>query len=387
MEDKSKQTGESGQTAEQSPTANVAGSSAAPRVTAEVVAAPVVVARRGSGLVAWLALLVALAGLALAGWIFRGMQQDRGLPAALSALQTAASSDRRSLQNMQQQNSALEAALQAGVERQLAQMRAQQADQLRSLEAALQTQRQQLQELGNSDRNDWALAEAEYLLRLAQQRLIMAGDVRSAVSMLQNADAIAKKLDDSTLHALRAAIAADIAQLRAVPAVDTEGVWLRIQALTGTIDKLLLFELPQAQVAESQVATTNDWQQRLQHGLAAALNRLSNYVVIRRRDATYQALLDPQWERLVRQNLRMLLEQSQTALLSGNAELYQLSLANTRHWLAEFFAFNEAAVRAADEELALLQEQAVAPVYPDLAASLVAVKAALAERRRAAGGN
>ena len=48
--------------------------------------------------------------------------------------------------------------------------------------------------------------------------------------------------------------------------------------------------------------------------------KLSDYIVIRRRDVPMQALMDPQWEGLVRQNLRMLLEQAQVALLSGKPD-------------------------------------------------------------------
>ena len=66
-------------------------------------------------------------------------------------------------------------------------------------------------------------------------------------------------------------------------------------------------------------------------GYEAALAKLSDYIIIRRRDEPIQALMDPQWEGLVRQNLRMLLEQAQIALLSGNQLLYRDSLERAQH--------------------------------------------------------
>jgi uroporphyrin-3 C-methyltransferase len=82
----------------------------------------------------------------------------------------------------------------------------------------------------------------------------------------------------------------------------------------------------------------------------------------------------------------MLLEQSQSALLSGNNDLYQQSLVNTRRWLAEFFAFDETPVAALDQELAALLAVDVSRDYPGISDSLSAVKMALNARHAAQDG-
>jgi uroporphyrin-3 C-methyltransferase len=203
---------------------------------------------------------------------------------------------------------------------------------------------------------------------------------------LSSADAIVAELDDPDLHTLRAAIASDAAVLRAIPEVDIEGIWLRLRALGGRVDALLLFELPEREAPAVEVPADADWQQRLGHGFRSAMERLTSYIVIKRRETAFQPLMDPQWERLVRQNLRMLLEQSQSALLSGNNDLYQQSLVNTRRWLAEFFAFDETPVAALDQELAALLAVDVSRDYPGISESLAAVKMALNARHAAQGG-
>ena len=48
----------------------------------------------------------------------------------------------------------------------------------------------------------------------------------------------------------------------------------------------------------------------------------------------------------MRQNLRMLLEQAQVALLSGNQTLYADSLGRAQHWVDQFMESDEAAARA-----------------------------------------
>ena len=96
--------------------------------------------------------------------------------------------------------------------------------------------------------------------------------------------------------------------------------------------------------------------------------------------------MDPQWEGLVRQNLRMLLEQAQVALLSGNQTLFRESLARANHWVAEFFDADEAAARALSQEILALQGKNISVEMPDISRSLAAVDVALERRMQRAGG-
>jgi len=137
-------------------------------------------------------------------------------------------------------------------------------------------------------------------------------------------------------------------------------------------------------VAESG-AVEDDWQVRLERGYEQAARKLSDYIVIRRRDVPMQALMDPQWEGLVRQNLRMLLEQAQVALLSGNQTLYVESLQRSQHWVAQFFDTDETAARAMSRELAQLESRTVQVVMPDLTRSLQALDASVKKRLQQGG--
>ena len=98
-----------------------------------------------------------------------------------------------------------------------------------------------------------------------------------------------------------------------------------------------------------------------------------------------QTLMDPQWEGLVRQNLRMLLEQAQVALLSGNQTLYAESLQRANHWVAEFFESDESAARAMASEIDQLADLRIAVEMPDISRSLSALDDAI-ERRLEQGG-
>lgn len=375
-----------------------------PHVQPAAPAAP----RKGSSLVAWLALLLVLALAGAAGWSVLELQRrEAALVNRLQELEGSAGEKGASvaaLAELQASSQALQGQLDTALE-ELQRDSAGQAELLEALEtrlaeqdAALQQQRSQLTRQGESlsridasDRESWLLAEAEYLLRLANQRLIMTGDVAAARALLDNVDGILRDLDDAALHPVRAAVASDLAALRAVPEVDVEGIYLRLAALLEQAGELAILRLPgeqqelQPPPQPRQEAAPGDWQQQLQDGWESALDKLSDYLTIRRRDVPVEALMDPRWEGLVRQNLRMLLEQARVALLSGNQSLYRESLDRARYWVTEFFQSDEATARSMAREIDQLAAVQVDVALPDVSASLAALNDAMEQRLQQGG--
>ncbi len=339
----------------------------------------------GGRAVAILALLLALGAAGFSGWLYlqqetrrqlldeREARLDEDVERISQTAEAARAAVADAIAASQQATTDVAARL-AEERNRSAEALAEQRSALEAVEASLRSQRRQLLEISSTDRVDWTLAEAEYLLRLAYQRLLMAQDVSSALALLGSADAILRELDDTALYPAREAIAADMAALRAVPDVDVEGTWLRLKALAGRVDSLILFELPTLEEQREVVPADVGWRERLALGFEAALQKISDYLVIRRRDEPYEALMDPQWEQLVRQNLRMQIAQAQAALLAGNPTLYRSSIDATRRWLAEFFDFNAADVNALDAELAELEQVTITSDLPDIGRSLETVK-------------
>ena len=147
----------------------------------------------------------------------------------------------------------------------------------------------------------------------------------------------------------------------------------------------MIFELPEREAAPA-TREADDWQQRLRQGYEQALQTLSRYVTVRRRDMPFEALVDPQWEALLRQNLVMLLQQAQVALLSGNQPLYQASLQRARRWLTEYYLADDAATAAAVRELDELAAQPIAVEFPDISRSLLQLDAVMEQRLQRGGG-
>jgi uroporphyrin-3 C-methyltransferase len=87
---------------------------------------------------------------------------------------------------------------------------------------------------------EWQLAEVEYLLRIANHRILMERDVSAALRLLEAADAILLELDDFAVFQVRAALADEILALGNVRGNDVQGIYLRLEAIKGRMDDLPL---------------------------------------------------------------------------------------------------------------------------------------------------
>jgi len=338
-----------------------------------------------SSVVAWLALLLVFALAGAASWGLReGRDREAVLTQRVADLEVIARQKQSDLDELgdrlQRESHVGLGELKAALASEAARL----SQGLASVEGVLAEQQKELARFSASDRNSWLLVEVGHLLRLANQRLAMAGDPVAAQALLSSADTVLREMDDASLHTVRAAVAADIASLRAVPRVDVEGIYLRLAALLEQADTLVIFQLPE-QPTQPLPEAAADWQGRLQQGYAAALTKLSNYLIIRRRDVPMQALMDPQWEGLVRQNLRMLLGQAQVAALSGNQILYTASLDRAQQWLAQFRESDEVTARAMAAEISRLLDLTVHVAQPDISRSLQALDDATRLRLQTGG--
>lgn len=348
--------------------------------------APSPAPRKPSSAIAWLALLLVIAMAAGTAWIVReGQGREAALAQRVTGLEGVAGQEQASLEGLSDQwKQELDSGL-ANLKEAQDSESSRFTSSIESVEAQLAEQHKELARFSAADRDSWLLAEAGHLLRLANQRLVMAQDPVSAQALLSSADAVLRELDDASLHSVRAIIASDIAALRALPRVDVEGIYLRLSALIEQAEKLVIFQLP-AQSDRTAPESAGNWQGRLKQGYESALAKLSDYIIIRRRDVPMQALMDPQWEGLVRQNLRMLLEQAQVALLSGNQSLYGASLERAQQWVAQFQESDEVVAQAISTDLTQLGGLTISVPQPDISRSRQALNDAIEQRQQAAGG-
>ncbi|ATH79478.1 hypothetical protein CLM76_06225 [Vreelandella venusta] len=246
----------------------------------------------------------------------------------------------------------------------------------------------QLSQEQETDERDWLHAEAAYLLRLANQRLQLEGDVDGAAALLRTADARLVDADNPALTSVRREIASELAALDAVPRVDRTGIYLALNAQQERISGLRLSQEIEERAVNSGIEQppTGTFQRQL----ARFGEELKDLVVIRHHDEALETLITPEQESYLRQSLRLVLEQSQLALLQEEQELYEASLDKALELLNGYYATEREETQSVIARLQELKQVQVKPELPDISASQQALASFIDNRfesRRQGGGD
>ncbi|OAJ94354.1 uroporphyrinogen-III C-methyltransferase [Vibrio bivalvicida] len=213
--------------------------------------------------------------------------------------------------------------------------------------------------------NDWLLAEADYLVKLAGRKLFLEHDAVSATKLMESADQRIAALNDPSLVPLRKSMANDITKLKTIPLVDREGLVLRITALQQQVDSLPLANalLPEAQQVEKQVVSedVNDWQNNL---MASLKDFSENFITFRTRDGNVIPLLSPEQHFYLKENIKAKLETAIKAVYVEQQEIYSTALTTADKWSATFFNQDSNEVKEFNKALELLSKQKVEVEYP-----------------------
>ncbi|MFO4737369.1 uroporphyrinogen-III C-methyltransferase [Vibrio cholerae] len=213
--------------------------------------------------------------------------------------------------------------------------------------------------------NDWLLAEADYLVKLAGRKLFLEHDVETATQLMESADQRIAALNDPSLTVLRKAMANDITTLKNIPLIDRDGLVLRLISLQQQIDNLPLANaiLPADQPQTSQAVSENidDWQTNLKNSLKAFAD---NFITFRSRDGNVIPLLSPTQHFYLRENLQAKLETAIKGVYTEQQTLYRTALDTAAQWSASFFNPDDKAVQSFNAALAQLAQQQVQVEYP-----------------------
>ena len=251
--------------------------------------------------------------------------------------------------------------------------------QLYSLRLVTNRQAEQILILGSATRGDWLLAEAAYLVRLANQRLQVERSVDNPLAILETVDNIFVQINDPELLAVRNALAVDIAALRMTEKVDREGIYLELQAISSALETLAILEShadPEALQTAQAVGSAKQAPSSLAETLERFTEKFGNLIVLQKREQPIEPLLSGAEQTMVRQNLYLLLEQAQSALLREEQSIYSSNLSKAEMLLRRYFQLNSES-EATIARLQSLTDQAVSQTVPDISGSQSAIQTAL----------
>ena len=230
---------------------------------------------------------------------------------------------------------------------------------------------QQLQAFSAEQGRDpllWRVAEVEYLLSVANNRLQLERDSDTALVALQDADKRLEAIGDPALIPIRKTIAGEITVLNSVQKPDITGMALRLSSLEDGIEKLPLVSRERIQSEEPK--SNSEFVNSFSQFWANLLKDLKGVVSIRRSGEPIEPLLPPDEQYYLSQNLALKLEESRLALLNRDTQTFRQDLTDTRQWVDRYFDKDSAAVSNVISTIDNLQTVDLKPELPDISSSL-----------------
>ena len=338
--------------------------------------------------IAVLALLVALASVSATGWQWWQTQQadpnEATQKESLARLQDAQQKTANSVATFEAQLNAAESPIDAAeflrrderlkaVESRVASLQGQSGEDqasisaaqgsVRSLEQRLSATESGLVSVAASSQNssvELDIAEIDFLLRTASERLQLFSDPTAADLALQAADVQIEALNDPMFLSVRQRIASSRQALAMVPRIDRVDLSTQLTALQTKVP-----DLPFRGEAETQpepvLPDDAGWWESFKQ-------TMSSLVTVRRRVPEDQSLLSLDDKDYLRQGLWLQLESARLALMRNDTSVYSGSLDRVNDTVEQFFRNGSSEVQALLLEVAALKQVNIAPEMPDISA-------------------
>lgn len=229
------------------------------------------------------------------------------------------------------------------------------------------------------DNSRWMATEAAYLIQVANHRLHLEWDIPTAISALETADTRLRDSADPSWIPVREVLAQEIDSLRGAALADIEGLTLKLSGLANGVNELKLSgtEWSPAASVESTTASKaepENPERTLQTLFEDAWEGFKSIMVIRHHGQPVSALLPPDQQLFIQQNLRLQLEAARVSLLRGNQTLFISSLQTAQQLVHDYFDTDDAKAIAFLKELGTLASLNVRPQMPDISKSLLLLR-------------
>ncbi|MNP04651.1 putative uroporphyrinogen-III C-methyltransferase [compost metagenome] len=226
---------------------------------------------------------------------------------------------------------------------------------------------QKVATISGTDAKTWLLSQADFLVKMAGRKLWSDQDVTTAAALLKSADASLADMNDPSLIVARRAITEDIASLGAVSQVDYDGIILKVNQLSNSIDNLRLADnndddSPMDSDGTELSSSLSEWRINLQKSWQ---NFMDSFITVRRRDETAVPLLAPNQDVYLRENIRSRLLVAAQAVPRHQEETYKQALDNVSTWVRAYYDTSDATTTAFLDDIDKLSQQNITMNVPD----------------------
>jgi uroporphyrin-3 C-methyltransferase len=255
-------------------------------------------------------------------------------------------------------------------------------------------QRSQVEELLQSvarSRDENVVADVEAAIRVALQQSAITGSAEPLALTLRQAEERLARYNQPRLERVRRAVARDLERVRAQGAVDVSTLTARLDEAVRLVDELpLLAVAAPAQRAASApkpaasvpAPAVSGWRERMtawwRTSTAQAGDELRSLVRVTRIDHPESALIAPEQQFFVRENLKLRLLNARLALFARQFEIAQADLRDAQSVLDRYFDRTSKRVVAAGDVLRQVIAQSRQAALPRPDETLAALAAAAA---------
>lgn len=224
--------------------------------------------------------------------------------------------------------------------------------------------------------SDWIIAEVEYLMTVAQQRLSLERDVPTALAAMQGADSRLRDLGNPNLNGVREQLIKEINALREVEDADISGMVLYLADATSRVESLPLknFEVPtlnDIKIPTKEEAASGTWKDVS----LAMWGDLVKLVEIKDQQVPDAILFDPELRYFLHQNLQLELTSAKLSVLRRDSGSMQASLTRVSDILKRYFDVDAAPVKSILEQVAIMEKTDLKPAMPEVTQALNLLKA------------
>ncbi|MCF6281257.1 MAG: uroporphyrinogen-III C-methyltransferase [Candidatus Polarisedimenticolaceae bacterium] len=216
----------------------------------------------------------------------------------------------------------------------------------------------------------WRIAEAEHLMRIAQDNLSLANNIGAATTALKAADQRLRETNDPSWQRVREHLADEIGKLEAVSQADIAGLSATLDSLISSSDSLPLIGGHNAMEAPGKIDLDHGTAANVSNLLSSVWSGLKSMLVVRYNDRPVEAMLPPDRRFFIMQNLRLKLQSTKVALLQKNSVLYRSNLKQVISWVDGHFEKDGDGIKSFLSRLLTLDAANIAPTLPDISTSL-----------------
>ena len=261
-----------------------------------------------------------------------------------------------------------------------------------SLKESIKDNSGRLGELSFPRQSSTLLAEAEYLIWLAETYIVAKNSPKKIAEIFLSVDAILGKLKFFSAQESRKAVATIISALLSTSIVDRENIYSKLSLMIDQLDQLPLIQpVHDSEAIFKTISNISEpeqlqWQEKISTGVYKVLAKFKDLVRVKEYKNPPN-LVSPQEKRQqIIQRLKSIFAQTQISLLLEEDGIYKKSLKKTKTILLRDYSEHKELIKTYIQQIDELEQENIIQVIPDISLQLNIIKKNISTQKKYISG-